>query len=302
MISELDVESYDDIQQLFERSLQLWPEERRPPIQSLLDQLKEGGSKGLVSIYVSRDDDDAFTGYVSIGRRSNSISFCYANEDNTLEKEFLQLALNELKENGKAVKAGGPWVTPQISQQLFSLGFNKYDRKSMTLEKDTVESLPVPSQPEEITLHAYDTEMKEEVVDLIYAANIENIDIHVFPEFFSERDLVAKLVQDTENSRWGTWRDGISKVLTKERKIIGVCFWTMQDTIGYIPEIAIHPDYKRKGLGRYILVASMKALLDEADDLTGFRLDVTMDNPARNLYESVGFKDDVHYSMYSWIP
>jgi ribosomal protein S18 acetylase RimI-like enzyme len=172
----------------------------------------------------------------------------------------------------------------------------------MTLDKDTVESMETPTQPPDIKLQAYDIEMREEVVDLIYAANQGNIDIHVFPEFFSDKELVARLVQNTEDSRWGTWRDGISKVLILEGKIIGVCFWTMQGTTGYIPEIAIHPDHKRKGLGRYILIASMKTLIDEADDLTGFRLDVTLDNPARKLYESVGFKDDVHYSMFSWIP
>jgi ribosomal protein S18 acetylase RimI-like enzyme len=267
-----------------------------------MDQLKDLGSKGLVSVYTARADGETLSGFVSLGRRSNSISFCYAEGDKDLERKFLQFGFNELKQNGKAIKAGGPWITPQISEHLLDIGFNKYDRKAMTLEKDTVESMGIPPLSADIELHAYTEEMREEVVDLIYAANIGNIDIHVFPEFFSERDLVTKLVLDTENSRWGEWRDGISKVLTLDGKIIGVCFWTMQGTTGYIPEIAIHPDYKRKGLGRYILVASMKTLIEEAEDLTGFRLDVTLDNPARNLYESVGFNDHVHYSMYSWVP
>lgn len=78
------------------------------------------------------------------------------------------------------------------------------------------------------------------------------------------------------------------RVLTVDEQVVGFCgMWVMYDE-AHVTNIAIHPDYRGRGLGRTLLAQSMKAaVLFGARAMT---LEVRETNTiAQGLYASLGF-------------
>ena len=105
-----------------------------------------------------------------------------------------------------------------------------------------------------------------------------------------------------ENSVYGAYKKPYSWLLKKNDGIIGACFLTIRDNgeSGYIPDIVVDPDFQGQRLGRAILIYSMKKLLEGEPSIVQVGLDVTLENNARFLYQSLGFTSVQKYSMYSW--
>jgi ribosomal protein S18 acetylase RimI-like enzyme len=76
---------------------------------------------------------------------------------------------------------------------------------------------------------------------------------------------------------------------------------TIQGNYAYIPDICIDPNIRRKGLGRALLVDTLKRLIEKYSELDGVRLDVTLENPAKHLYDSLGFKELRRYEVLNWL-
>ncbi|MHA1909143.1 MAG: GNAT family N-acetyltransferase, partial [Candidatus Thorarchaeota archaeon] len=139
------------------------------------------------------------------------------------------------------------------------------------------------------------------IAEIIYKANSGSIDVQVFPEFFSTIEAVNQLLENIENDRYGKYKEPHSKIISCNGKFIGVCFLTMtSDDTGYIPDIALLPEYRGKGLGKSLLIYSLKEMMNEEEGLKKNNLDVTKANPAKHLYESLGYEDVTHYSMFNW--
>ena len=81
---------------------------------------------------------------------------------------------------------------------------------------------------------------------------------------------------------------GMVLIAKKENKLIGAVVMNRTGMSGYIPEnilvyIAIHNDYRGKGYGKQVM---KKAIALTRGDI---KLHVEKDNPARFLYEKLGF-------------
>lgn len=72
------------------------------------------------------------------------------------------------------------------------------------------------------------------------------------------------------------------------------------DTNAHIAELVVHPDHRREGRGRALL----RAVIARRDPGTRVTLTVAPDNnPARSLYESVGFRQVDHRpEFYESVP
>ena len=69
------------------------------------------------------------------------------------------------------------------------------------------------------------------------------------------------------------------------------------DSLGNIMELTVRPEYRRRGLGRALMTNALAAFA--AQGLPGVKLWVTLDNPARHLYESFGFRPYLSFWVYS---
>ena len=69
---------------------------------------------------------------------------------------------------------------------------------------------------------------------------------------------------------------------------------------GGVMHISIVPKYRGQGLGRLLLTHSVANLYFVEPDITGIELAVTSSNPARLLYESLGFTKVNDSTNYVW--
>lgn len=173
----------------------------------------------------------------------------------------------------------------------------------MTLERASIESARLPELSENMKFEIYNESQREEISRVILKANEGEIDQIVFPHFFGTLENCKKLVEDIEKNVYGEYEKAFSWILRNDDQIISTCLMTIRNNgdTGYIPDIVIDPDYQGKGLGKALLIHSMKKIIDGEPDIVKVDLDVTLENNARFLYKSVGFKNVREYSMYNWM-
>ncbi|MEE4176216.1 MAG: GNAT family N-acetyltransferase [Bacteroides sp.] len=120
-------------------------------------------------------------------------------------------------------------------------------------------------------------EQKKEVADFLF----EHLD-----EFGDEHDAIMRCIDFAmdEKTKFGGFI-----VLSRDKgQITGAVIINKTGMAGYIPEnilvyIAVHKDYRGQGLGKTL----MKKTFDQAEG--SIKLHVEPNNPARFLYEKLGF-------------
>jgi GNAT superfamily N-acetyltransferase len=81
-----------------------------------------------------------------------------------------------------------------------------------------------------------------------------------------------------------------SKTILNSREPVGICFLGIRGKRGWIGGLGVHPDYRRKGLGRQLMQAVMQETASRG--LATIDLEVIVGNDgARQLYLDLGFAD-----------
>lgn len=121
------------------------------------------------------------------------------------------------------------------------------------------------------------TEQKKEVADFLF----EHLD-----QFGDEHQAIMRCIDFAmdEKTKFG----GFVVVAKENEKVAGAVVVNKTGMAGYIPEnilvyIAVHKDYRGKGLGKTL----MQKTFDQAEG--SIKLHVEPENPARFLYEKLGF-------------
>ncbi len=112
---------------------------------------------------------------------------------------------------------------------------------------------------------------------------------------WNEADQQARFAQEFEPGR--------DQIIVLEGQDIGVlCVERSEDKV-FVDKIYILPDYQRQGLGTYLI---KRVLADAFQDGLPVRLRVLKVNPAKRLYERLGFvqigETDVSYVMRATPP
>ncbi|MHA2426148.1 MAG: GNAT family N-acetyltransferase [Candidatus Thorarchaeota archaeon] len=305
MIRQITTNEFEEIESLlddFVKTREAGFFQQQVPFQ---EQIKNALSTERIGLFAQYDGTQPI-GFLVLGLVSSTINVLYVNPQveglNEIERNLFDYGFDYLTRNSTAVKIGGRNVGSTLEGYFETKGFRKFDRKHMTLSRDAIESLKSSSLSSEFKFVDYSEDLREPVADIIYKANIENIDVSVFPEFFGSLEATTRLLENIEQDRYGKFKEVHSKILIHNGNMIGVCFLTLtsEDT-GYIPDICLLQEYRGKGTGKALLIHSMKEMVRLEDGLAKINLDVTIENPARYLYESLGYEIVTNYSMYSWI-
>ena len=72
--------------------------------------------------------------------------------------------------------------------------------------------------------------------------------------------------------------------------------------IGWTEAISVQPEYRRRGLARALLAASLRAVRDAGATSAGLGVDTQNPNQALRLYESLGFRIVSEMFEYEWGP
>ena len=272
-----------------------------PP--NFAETVKTSVKDGKAFLYGAFTDNNNLNGIGLFGNVSKRLSFVYASGNVDLEIELIDTIFNTHSSDCQYIHAGGPSVTEAISHHLVELGFRKLDRAYQTLDRKSIETITSPELPDGMKFEVYDNSEIDELSQIVFKSNDGHIDQIVFPNFFGTIENCKTLIENIENNVYGEYKKPYSWLLKENGKLIGACLLTIRNKgdTGYIPDIVIDPDYRGKGLGKAILVHSMKELLLGEPDIVKIDLDVTLENNATFLYNSLGYETIREYSMYTWL-
>lgn len=299
MIHEINPDNVDDIKPMIDLFRERSGEGVVP--EDFHNRIKDSVSNKRASAVGNFAEDGSLNGIGLFGHMSSRISFVFADGNLEIEKKIARALFDKYSKEYPFITTGGPWISDMLSEYIVEIGFTKHDRSYMTLERTEVESLPEPVLPDGMMFETFNKESQDEIAELMFKCNDGHVDQDVFPDFFDTPESCARLIENIEANRYGEYKEGLSWILRNGDAAIGACFMTCRNgDTGYIPDIVIDHDYRGKGLGKAILVHSMKRQLESDSAIVKVDLDVTLSNNARYLYESLGFKDVREYSMYIW--
>lgn len=110
-----------------------------------------------------------------------------------------------------------------------------------------------------------------------------------------------RLIEGIVAGQLGRFLEEASVAIVDAAGVPGGFILTVEESprVGVIVDVAVDPAHRRLGLGRALMLRSLRALL--ALGHTAARLWVTDSNrPARALYESLGFEADATALIYRW--
>jgi len=120
-----------------------------------------------------------------------------------------------------------------------------------------------------------------------------------FKMLISDENQLAALISMQFNFQRQQYQDGYpdgeDNIILNNRQPIGRMFTSEGDRTITLVDIALLPEYRNSGIGRRLLDELLKSAAQKGKSVT---LHVFKTNPARHLYERLGFRDRSEDSMY----
>ncbi|MHA2363389.1 MAG: GNAT family N-acetyltransferase [Candidatus Hodarchaeales archaeon] len=315
MIEIIDLENIEILSNVISSYLHYIKEKMGRPVYPLKKQLKKGLKNKIMELYTLIDENNNPLGFSVTNTKENRISLIFDKQlESTLgkkrlakyERELFIFTFNQLKKKADCIRMGGE-VSESLNASITELNFGQYDRLRMMIDRTTIEQLTEILLSSEYVFTSWNgiNENNDYLIRLMAETHF-NAEKHPDGLIFSRFAGIEgcqRLVREVEESVYGEYDSNYSRILKHNDKSIGVCFLTKYSNkrFGYIPEIFLLPKYQGKGLGKVILVHTIKYFIENEPDFAQVELDVTLSNDtAANLYKSVGFKETNKYSVYIW--
>ena len=302
MIRELNEADVGDFKSLLQRYI-----EHIGDTDFTVCQLEEGIRTGIKSEsrYVIGAYNTAFEplGLLNYNPQIHRLSLFFANLNFAAERELFDRFFDifSLDSPMIAFESGypTPWISSEFSEYVIKSGFKKHDRRFMSLNRP--ESLACPLLPEGYHITPFSETDIEEVTRTVFKSVDGSADQELFPYVYGSFDSTLRFHQRVSAGDFGIHKPTYSWILKFGDDCIGACFMTTsEDHIGHVMHLAITPEFRRSGLGKSLLLHALKNLFKIEPDLKEIDLAVTLSNPARYLYESIGFKRVNDMSTYVW--
>jgi ribosomal protein S18 acetylase RimI-like enzyme len=190
-----------------------------------------------------------------------------------------------------------PEAPPAVSQALHEMGF--VSAKRLIMRAELVEPQPPVILPPGCYLTPWRGDDFASAAEVIYRANVGTLDAQIIPEL---RALAStqRIVWQTLDGRYGWFDQQASGLaLAADGEVVGVALVTRQEgNQGFTAEICVLPAHRRRGLARALMCRTHAVLM--AHGLRECMLGVTGGNPARHLYESLGYAVIGSLWTYVW--
>jgi GNAT superfamily N-acetyltransferase len=153
--------------------------------------------------------------------------------------------------------------------------------------------------PPGYTLRGWQAHDLRAAADVIYRANVGTLDAQIIPELRA-LEGVHHIVRQTVGGRYGAFdAEASGVILDSEGEAAGVTLATRRRSgQGFTAEICVLPEHRRHGLARALLARTHACLM--TGGVTTAMLGVTGGNPARRLYESMGYTPIGSVWTYVW--
>ncbi len=262
----------------------------------LIEMIRDWMEAGNIQAVVSESDDGRASGLGVVVPTKERILVIYADsldetinqeEINRNETKLLDWCLSQFK--NPPAKVEFPKMTKNLKDELLKRGYKEYERASMKVSRDDFLKNQEIAIPDGFSLAKYDPEKRSKIAEVLAEANENHVDAIIYSEFFSSKEKGIEFLKKYEENAFGEYLEDFSKILLKDDEIIGHCLLSKEGKALSVPDIGLLPKYQGRGLGKALLVNTILTALKRDESIPMVYLGVTLTNPAKYLYEKVGF-------------
>ena len=191
-------------------------------------------------------------------------------------------------------KTGGfisqyPLFSPGIVNRMTNLGIESITRHVMLINNSVINGILEPSLKNQYKFAPWSDKYIDTTAKLTVDAYEGTLDSRIFV-FFQHIEESKEFVKDASSNKFGAFDKNIESVLLEGEDVIGVCFINIKENKGFIPSLVISPNKRGLGLGKSLLIHTMKDL-HHTHPIESVGLLVTEQNQtAYQLYKKLGFK------------
>jgi len=316
MVKQVTQDNFDDLNDIIKDFSHFLHEKYNQPKSQLEEQLKDALANNTREILViCNQQDKHVTGMAVVNTSEGRIALFFVpnayemqneahSEIQNVEKTLFHAAFAHLRKKSSVISIGREFSDNLVKYMVNEVGFKVFERAQMAIEKETVRALSEPELSSEYTFSSWSKVMKPSLAELLHQSHYHpdvSIDSDLHPQFMGIEGT-NRLIGEIEDNYYGQFKDQLTRVLKLNNEYIGVCFLTViKHRVGYIPEISLLPAYRGKGLGKALLVHSLKQFFIQEPNIMKIGLAVTLRNSvAKDLYDSVGFQVERTFSEYIW--
>ncbi len=254
------------------------------------DYFTEGLKNSSIQFYYIKQDATVKAYCLNDTHSTIAQMYHFRSDDSEADRFFLvlmnQIYTDQSRKNYtifRCIRDFNP--SASFLSEVASSGFHAQERFFMTLNLDTFHS------PDSVadTSYACTTDITKsipEIIDCIHDSVAGSQDALLYPEY-TNKNLIKSLFVLNEND-FATYANETSFLFFDGPKLIGLNLVAFDgDNDAYISQLAVHPDYRRKKLGKLLMIKSILAL--QSLQKKELFLHVTTSNPALVLYETLGF-------------
>ena len=305
MIKELKPEKLSDIKHLVQEYIEHISDSLFPAshVDRQMTWYRSGLDNGLLYILCVYSESNTALGFLVHNLKHNRTEVIYANQNFLIEKQLFDSMFKSYSPKAPTIlfESGypTPWISDELSAYAVSIGFFKYDRQYMRLERSS-KILPVDLGTG-FSLIQCSESMLESVSELVFKSVDGTDDQVLFPYVYGTYESILKFHHEVIGGDFGIHKPTYSWILMKDKTLIGSCFMTTRNgDTAYLMHLAIDPMFRKQRFGRLLLNYSIINMYHVEPNVTGVELAVTTRNPARVLYESIGFKKVNDSATYVW--
>jgi GNAT superfamily N-acetyltransferase len=303
MIREINHEHLNDINKLLQQYSDHIGEETQS-LTVLRNQFAQGQKEGSHVILVNTGLDGVAKGFLVYNLKTNRISVIFGNRNFENEKDLLDEAMTRFTDKSSSLifESGYPipWISDHLSDYALEKGFEKHDRGYMRLEPINLDFTVLRRVSADLEFVKFTKAISSEISKLVFKSVDLTTDQKLFPSIYSSAATTERFLNQLLSGQYGTHKDTYSWILKEKSEFIGACFLITRDDTGFLVHVVINPDKRRKGFGRLLLLHSFQNLLKIDKAIKRIELAVTWANPAKNLYESLGFKIVNRSTTFIW--
>ena len=267
-------------------------------------QMKSGITKETHQVLCEENSAGVAQGFLVINLNADRLPIIFADWNFETEKRLLDYAFQKLSPTASHISFESgwptPWLTEELSSYAISLGFTKYGRGYMQLQPIDKDSFSKTKIGDEFELIPFDESMVEGISKFVFKCVDGTIDQDIWPSIYISITTIELFLDKFLKGSFGKHEPFYSWVLRQNEQNIGACFLMSNEETGFLMHIVIDPDYRQQGLGKALLSHAIYSLLRVNPSITKIELAVTMSNPAKIMYESLGFRILNDASTFVW--
>ena len=260
-----------------------------------LTGLKTAFISGEREIFVSYGDNNHPVGVAIFNSKFDRLNTIYAKGNAQTERSFFDIVFNDLKLRKSRLTIPGVYLSETLRKHVEDSGFKRRDMHGMSINRTSIASWARSELPIGYCIEEYSPDVQDSAAEFLSESHKNTQTEESNPNWYETKEGWFKFL-DIRKNEW-------IRVLRFEEMIVGMCSLIKSYFVDYeyiVNGYAIKPSFRRRGLGKTVLIHTIQDFVSSNENVECVTLKVRYDNPALRVYESLGFEVTSTSHMFAW--